>query len=66
MHTEVSGRRQRVLQAAHYHGMPGTARPVAGGSASAATEHPNEAASPEADLQRPLAEYEALVGGGWS
>lgn len=65
IHAEVSGRRQRVLQAAHHHAMPGSVR--------AATVNPSHA-DPGADdppasdpaLLRPLAEYEALLGGGWS
>lgn len=69
VHTEVSGRRQRVLQAAHYHGMPGTVRPVpvaSGPVASGSVETTNEVARADSPLLRPLAEYEDLLGGGWS
>lgn len=56
VHPETTGRRQRITDPAHFHGVAGLARP-----ASAA-----EAAAPAtADLLRPLAEYERVVGGGW-
>lgn len=54
-HAVTAGRRQRIVDAAHLHGVAGTARPAS--------------AVPELDavpsLLRPLAEYEQLVGGGW-
>jgi transposase len=57
-HAEVAGRRQRVLDPAHFHGVTGVARP---GGPTTVTEPP---AAPE--LLRPLAEYERAVGGAWS
>jgi hypothetical protein len=59
VHAETTGRRQRILDPAHFHGVVGVARPV-----SAA--EPVAAARPEPALLRPLAEYERVVGGGWS
>jgi len=50
VHAETSGRRQRVVDAAHFHGIAVTA--------------PAQAAPP-ATLLRPLSEYEQLLGGGW-
>jgi hypothetical protein len=57
VHAETAGRRQRVLDPRHFHGVAGTAPP-----ASAAVA----AAPPEPALLRPLAEYERIAGGGWS
>jgi transposase len=54
-HAEVAGRRQRVLDPAHFHGVTGAVRPTTVTEPSAAP-----------DLLRPLAEYEHAVGGGWS
>ena len=57
VHAETAGRRQRVVEPAHFAGLsPG--RP----SASAAAVAAPAAAS---DLLRPLQEYEQLVGGRW-
>jgi transposase len=56
-HAEAAGRRQRVIDPAHCHGMPGLARPVAAAD-------PPEPMPPPA-LLRPLAEYEQAIGGGW-
>jgi transposase len=64
-HAEVSGRRQRVLQAAHYHAMPGAGRATAA-RPSHADQGVDVPQSSDPALLRPLAEYEALVGGGWS
>jgi hypothetical protein len=50
VHAETSGRRQRVVDPAHFHGIAVTA--------------PAPAALP-ATLLRPLSEYEQLLGGGW-
>jgi hypothetical protein len=50
VHAETSGRRQRVVDPAHFHGIAVTA--------------PAQAAPP-ATLLRPLSEYEQLLGGGW-
>jgi transposase len=53
LHPETTGRRQRVVDPAHFHGVAGAARPSA-------------AAMPaEPALLRPLAEYELVAGGGW-
>jgi transposase len=54
-HPMCDGRRQRVVDRAHLAGLVGT------GSFLAATSPP----MPPPALLRPLAEYEALVGGGW-
>jgi transposase len=54
-HPMCDGRRQRVVDRAHLAGLVGT------GSFRAATSPP----MPSPALLRPLAEYEALVGGGW-
>ncbi len=54
-HPMCDGRRQRVVDRAHLAGLVGT------GSFRAATSP----AMPSPALLRPLAEYEALVGGGW-
>ena len=64
-HAEVSGRRQRVVQAAHYQAMPGTVRAV---TVTPDQTDPGADDPPSSDpaLLRPLAEYEALLGGGWS
>jgi hypothetical protein len=55
VHAETTGRKQRVVDRAHFHGVAGTARPVASGSA----------VEVEPALLRPLAEYEQIAGGGW-
>ena len=55
VHAVTAGRRQRIVDAAHLHGMAGTARP--------APDVPVAEAMPS--LLRPLAEYEQLAGGGW-
>jgi hypothetical protein len=54
VHAETTGRRQRIIEAAHFHGIAGTARPIA------------PPVEPAPALLRPLAEYERLTGGGWS
>lgn len=53
-HAETAGRRQRIVDPAHFHGVAGSARPL-----------PMPEVPPEAALLRPLAEYERLAGGGW-
>jgi transposase len=58
LHAETSGRRQRIVDPAHFHGVAGTARPNAAAV-------PEAAAALEPALLRPLAEYEIAVGGGW-
>jgi hypothetical protein len=60
LHAERSGRRQRVLDPSHFEGIAGARRPTL---APAAEPPPG---APPAALLRPLAEYEAAVGGGWS
>lgn len=55
VHAETTGRRQRIVEAAHFHGVAGTARPIG-----------TTAPALEPTLLRPLAEYERLTGGGWS
>jgi len=58
VHVETTGRRQRITDPAHFHGVAGLARPEAAVSAAAVL--------PEPTLLRPLAEYERVAGGGWS
>jgi hypothetical protein len=55
-HAETTGRRQRIFDPAHFHGVAGAARPVTPAAASAPL-------APA--LLRPLAEYEQVAGGGW-
>lgn len=59
VHAETTGRRQRILDPAHFHGVAGVVRPVC-------AVEPAAVALPEPALLRPLAEYERVVGGGWS
>ncbi len=59
MHAESAGRRQRVIEPAHFAGVAGFGR-----AAVAPQPAANEPAA-EPALLRPLAEYERLVGGGW-
>jgi len=54
-HAEVAGRRQRIVDPAHFHGVSGIARPATSAEPALAPA-----------LLRPLAEYEHAVGGGWS
>jgi transposase len=64
VHAERSGRRQRVFDPSHFEGIAGfrlPARAPAASTAAGAMSVP-----PAAALLRPLAEYEAAVGGGWS
>jgi transposase len=58
VHAATTGRKQRIVDAAHFHGVAGTARP----GAAAAPAIDGEAAPA---LLRPLAEYEQIAGGGW-
>ena len=55
-HALCRGRRQRIVERAHLAGVVGAAGPV--------RSAPAEIGPPPA-LLRPLAEYEAVVGGGW-
>jgi transposase len=57
VHAETAGRRQRVIDPRHFHGVAGAAPP-----APAAPP----AAAPQPALLRPLAEYERIAGGAWS
>jgi transposase len=57
VHAETAGRRHRIVDPTHFHGVAGVARPV-GGALPASTAPPA--------LLRPLAEYERAAGGGWS
>jgi hypothetical protein len=56
VHPETTGRRQRITDPVHFHGVAGVARPAS------AAEPPTPMA---AELLRPLAEYERVAGGGW-
>lgn len=53
VHAETAGRRQRVIDPRHFHGVAGAAPPA-------------PAAVPQPSLLRPLAEYERAAGGAWS
>jgi len=55
VHAETTGRKQRIVDRAHFHGVAGTARPSA----------PEPPVDVEPALLRPLAEYEQIAGGGW-
>ena len=57
-HAESGGRRHRIVEAGHFHGVAGHAGAVRQGS-------PPAEPVPPAELLRPLAEYELAVGGGW-
>ena len=57
-HAETTGRRQRILDPAHFHGVAGLARRVC-------AAEPTAAAPSKPALLRPLAEYERVIGGGW-
>ncbi|MFO1079211.1 MAG: IS21 family transposase [Reyranellaceae bacterium] len=54
LHAETAGRRQRLIEPAHFAGIA-PSRPAV----------PPVAALPSAELLRPLDDYERLVGGGW-
>jgi transposase len=54
VHPETAGRRQRLVEAAHFAGVSQTPSPA-----------PVSLPPPAADLLRPLKEYEQLLGGGW-
>jgi hypothetical protein len=59
VHAETTGRRQRILDPAHFQDVAGAARPAPGTA-------PIPTTAPEPALLRPLAEYERAVGGGWA
>jgi transposase len=54
VHAETTGRRQRIVDPAHFHGVAGAARRLT-----------TDKALPTPSLLRPLAEYERVAGGGW-
>jgi transposase len=56
-HPESAGRRQRLVERAHFAGVSPPAAPPG--------RPPCETPAPADDLLRPLREYEDLVGGGW-
>ncbi|HET7251898.1 MAG TPA: IS21 family transposase [Gemmatimonadales bacterium] len=55
VHAETTGRRQRIVDPAHFHGIAGAVCPLTAGESA-----------PTSTLLRPLAEYERVAGGGWS
>jgi hypothetical protein len=61
-HPQLAGRRQRRCLPEHLKGIVGYRSPAAAEPAKAVASAP--AAAP-AELLRPLAEYDAVVGGGW-
>lgn len=58
VHPESAGRRQRLVEAAHFAGISSLR------ASATAVSPPMEPLAP-AELLRPLQEYEQLVGGGW-
>lgn len=60
LHAALSGRRQRAVDPAHYAGIARS-----DGRASLPAGEPMPAAPAAPSLLRPLAEYEALIGGGF-
>jgi transposase len=56
-HPLCAGRRQRIVDRAHLDGVVGAAGPV--------HSEPKLTVTPPPALLRPLAEYEAVAGGGW-
>jgi len=54
VHAETTGRRQRIVDPVHFHGVAGAVRPLI-------TAEPSSLST----LLRPLAEYERVAGGGW-
>jgi hypothetical protein len=63
VHAQSAGRRQRSIQRAHLEGIVG-AWPERQGPPAAAPESAPPS-PPPGELQRPLRDYEALLGGGW-
>jgi len=59
VHPESAGRRQRLVEAAHFAGLSPTPTPVRPADA------PTPAPPPAPDLLRPLQDYEQAIGGGW-
>jgi transposase len=62
-HGEIGGRRQRAMVAAHLEGIAALGRPPFEASEPSAGPAPTLA---EAELLRPLSEYEQAAGGDWS
>ena len=62
-HGEVTGRRQRVMVAAHLEGVAGLGPPRFMASEPSAKLAPALAVT---ELLRPLSEYEQAAGGDWS
>jgi hypothetical protein len=60
IHRRCAGRRERAIDPAHFAGIAGSR---GGGPGTGA--HAAEDAALPATLLRPLAEYEAITGGGW-
>jgi hypothetical protein len=60
-HDERAGRRERALDPAHFEGVAGFRSAVVRGPAPGTASAP----PPGPELLRPLAEYEAVAGGGW-
>ena len=66
VHAEAAGRRQRLVEPAHFHGVVGCHRPSPPPSTLRQAQGSGPAPAIEAAaLLRPLAEYEQLAGGGW-
>ena len=63
-HAQASGRRQRVIDVRHLDGVVGVP-PNRSGAAALSTTADAPAPRHDPDLLRPLAEYEAVIGGGW-
>lgn len=61
VHAKADGRRQRIIDPAHLAGVAG----FGGRVMRAAAGPPGDAPPPVPELLRPLAEYEALAGGGF-
>jgi transposase len=62
VHPEVPGRRQRVIDPRHLEGIVGAGPTRPPAPAPADTARP----APPPELLRPLSDYEAALGGGWS
>lgn len=59
-HPESAGRRQRLIEAAHFAGLSPAPTPVRPADDPTPAKPP-----PVADLLRPLRDYEQAIGGGW-
>ena len=59
VHPESAGRRQRLVEAAHFAGLSPTPAPVR------PADVPAPEPPPAAELLRPLEDYEQAIGGGW-